>query len=111
MRVAASTGLLAILLAAGTVASSASERVFVTLTQSFKIKVPYGETVIPAGTRVEIVSVDDPATVQVIHMGQVQTIPRNIVQFEPASTEAPTLRLCNWIRRAWQPVTWVRKKL
>ncbi len=62
MRVAASTGLLAILLAAGTVASSASERVFVTLTQSFKIKVPYGETVIPAGTRVEIVSVDDPAT-------------------------------------------------
>jgi len=91
MRVAASTGLLAILLAAGTVASSASERVFVTLTQSFKIKVPYGETVIPAGTRVEIVSVDDPATVQVIHMGQVQTIPRNIVQFEPASTEAPTL--------------------
>lgn len=90
MRVAASTGLLAILIAAATVAPSASERVFVTLTQPFKIKVPYGETVIPAGTRVEVVSVDDPATVQVIYMGQVQTIPRNIVQVELASTAEPT---------------------
>src|SRR2546430_17280801 len=87
MPVAASIGLLAILFATATVASSPSERVFVTLTRSFKIKVPYGETVIPAGTKVEVVSVDDPATVRVIYMGQVQMIPRSIVQFEPASTE------------------------
>ena len=89
MRVAVSIGLLAILFATATVASAPSERVFVTLTQSFKIKVPYGETVIPAGTKVEVVSVADPATVQVIYVGQVQMIPRNIVQFEPASTQQP----------------------
>jgi len=89
MRVAASIGLLTILFATATVPSSPSERAFVTLTQSFKIKVPYGETVIPAGTKLEVVSVDDPANVQVIYMGQVQMIPRNIVQSELASTEQP----------------------
>jgi hypothetical protein len=89
MRVAASIGLLAILFATAIVASSPPQTVFVTLTQSFKIKIPYGETVIPARTKLEVVSTDNPATVQVVYMGQVQTIPRDFVQFEPASRELP----------------------
>ena len=87
IRFAASGWLLVILLTAATVASSASEPVFVVLKQPFKIKVRYGETRLPAGMKLQVVSIDDPAGVQVVYMGEIQTIPKDIVEFEAASTE------------------------
>src|SRR5438445_12278327 len=87
IRFAASWWLLVILLTAATVASSASEPVFVVLKQPFKIKVRYGETRLPAGMKLQVVSIDDPAGVQVVYMGEIQTIPKDIVEFEAASTE------------------------
>ena len=86
IRFAASGWLLVILLTAATVASSASEPVFVVLKQPFKIKVRYGETRLPAGMKLQVVSIDDPAGVQVVYMGEIQTIPKDIVEFEAAST-------------------------
>jgi len=90
IRFAASRCLLVILLVA--VASSASEPVFVVLKQPVKIKVRHGETMLSAGTKLQVVSIDDPATVQVVFMEEVLTIPRDIVQFEAASPSpiAPT---------------------
>ena len=92
IRFAASRWLVAILLVAATVASSASEQVFVVLTQPFKIKIRYGETLLPAGMKLQVVSIDDPAGVEVVYMGEIQTIPKDIVQFEAAVTPPPSAR-------------------
>jgi len=76
IRFAASRNLFAILLVLVTLASSASEPASVVLTRPLKIKIKYGETMLPAGMKLEVVSTDDPATVRVVYMGEVQTIPK-----------------------------------
>lgn len=47
---------------------------FVTLTEPVKIKIPYGETVIPRGSKLPVVKRDG-ATVTVQYLGQTQIIP------------------------------------
>jgi hypothetical protein len=47
---------------------------FVVLTQPVKVKVAYGETVLPAGMKLPVVS-SDAASVRVKYLGDVQTIP------------------------------------
>jgi hypothetical protein len=59
---------------------------FAILKQPVKIKILYGETVIPAGTRLPVVSVDS-TTVRVKYMGDVQTIPITAAQFESAPVD------------------------
>jgi hypothetical protein len=72
--------------------AATSAPVFVVLTQPFKIKIGYGETLLPAGMKLQVVSIDDPAGVQVVYMGEIQTIPRDIVEFEAAVTPPPIPR-------------------
>jgi hypothetical protein len=57
------------------------------LKQPVKVKILYGETVIPAGTRLPVVSIDL-TTVRVNYMGDVQTIPITAAQFESAPATA-----------------------
>ena len=54
---------------------------FVVLTQPVKVKIAYGETVLPAGMKLPVVS-SDAASVRVKYMGQVQTIPIAAARFE-----------------------------
>jgi hypothetical protein len=58
---------------------------FAILKQPVKIKIPYGETVIPAGSRLPVVSVDS-TIARVEYLGQVQTIPITAARFESAPT-------------------------
>ena len=54
-----------------------------------RIKIPYGETQIPAGTRVEVLS-SDAATVRFNYLGGVQTLPAHAVNIESgAAAPAP----------------------
>jgi hypothetical protein len=54
---------------------------FVVLTQPVKVKIAYGETVLPAGMKLPVVS-SDAASVRVKYMGEVQTIPIGAARFE-----------------------------
>ena len=59
---------------------------FAILMQPVKLKIKYGETVLPAGMKLQVVS-SDSTTVQVNYMGEIQTIPRDVIRFETGSTE------------------------
>jgi hypothetical protein len=89
---AASRFVLTILLAAAAV-SLLSEPLLVTLLRPWKIKVAHGEIVLQPRTKLQVLSIDHPATpgtVQVLWTGEVLTIPRDIVQLESGPTEQPT---------------------
>ena len=60
---------------------SAAALGFVVLTQPVKVKIAYGETVLPAGMKLPVVS-SDAASVRVKYMGEVQTIPIGAARFE-----------------------------
>ena len=61
---------------------------FVVLTQPVKVKIAYGETVLPAGMKLEVVS-SDATSVRVNYMGEVQNIPIAAARFESPAPEAP----------------------
>lgn len=61
---------------------------FVVLTQPVKVKIAYGETVLPAGMKLPVTS-SDSASVRVNYMGEVQTIPIAAARFETSSAESP----------------------
>jgi len=58
----------------------------VVLTQPVKVKIAYGETVLPAGMKLPVVS-SDAASVRVKYMGQVQTIPIAAARFDGSAAE------------------------
>ena len=60
---------------------SAVTSAFVVLTQPVKVKIAYGETVLPAGMKLPVVS-SDAASVRVKYMGELQTIPIAATRFE-----------------------------
>jgi hypothetical protein len=57
---------------------------FIVLTQPVKLKIAYGETSLPAGMRLPVVS-SDTTSVRVNYMGEVQTIPIAAARFETSS--------------------------
>ena len=61
--------------------TSPSSNGFVVLTQPVKVKIAYGETVLPAGMKLPVVS-SDAASVRVKYMGEAQTIPIGAARFE-----------------------------
>jgi len=61
---------------------------FIVLTQPVKVKIAYGETTLPAGIRLPIVS-SDATSVRVNYMGEVQTIPIAAARFENSTSEPP----------------------
>jgi hypothetical protein len=61
--------------------TSPSSTRFVVLTQPVKVKIAYGETVLPTGMKLPVVS-SDAASLRVNYMGEVQTIPISAVRFE-----------------------------
>jgi hypothetical protein len=61
---------------------------FVVLTQPLKVKIAYGETVLPAGMKLPVVS-SDTASFRVNYIGEVQTIPIGAARFEAPSSESP----------------------
>ena len=61
---------------------------FVVLTQPVKVKVAYGETVLPAGMKLPKVS-SDAASVRVKYLGEVQTIPIAAARFDGSAAERP----------------------
>jgi hypothetical protein len=61
---------------------------FVVLTQPVKVKVAYGETVLPAGMKLPIVS-SDAASVRVKYLGEVKTIPIAAARFDGSAAERP----------------------
>jgi hypothetical protein len=61
--------------------TSPSSRNFVVLTQPVKIKIAYGETVLPTGMKLPVVS-SDTTSVRVNYMGELQTIPIGAARFE-----------------------------
>jgi hypothetical protein len=61
---------------------------FVVLTQPVKVKIAYGEAVLPAGMKLPVVS-SDTASFRVNYMGEVQTIPIGAARFEAPSSESP----------------------
>ena|SRR5437588_2461016 len=61
---------------------------FVVLTQPVKVKIAYGETVLPAGMKLPVVS-SDGSSVRVKYMGEVQTIPIAAARFEGSAKEPP----------------------
>jgi hypothetical protein len=71
--------------------TSSSSNGFVVLTQPVKVKIAYGETVLPAGMKLPVVS-SDAASIRVKYMGEVQTIPIGAAQFETSepSDAAPS---------------------
>ena len=60
---------------------SAAFQGFVVLTQPVKVKIAYGETVLPAGMRLPVVS-SDAISIRVKYMGELQTIPIAATRFE-----------------------------
>ena len=61
---------------------------FVVLTQPVKVKIAYGETVLPAGMKLPVVS-SDATSVRVNYMGELQTIPIGAARFEGSAAELP----------------------
>jgi hypothetical protein len=61
--------------------TSPSSPCFVVLTQPVKVKIAYGETVLPAGMKLPVVS-SDTTSVRVNYMGELQTIPIGAARFE-----------------------------
>jgi hypothetical protein len=61
---------------------------FIVLTQPVKLKIAYGETTLPVGMRLPIVS-SDTSFVRVNYMGEVQTIPITCARFENSTSEPP----------------------
>lgn len=59
---------------------------FIVLTQTVKLKIAYGETTLPVGMRLPIVS-SDTNFVRVNYMGEVQTIPIAAARFETSADE------------------------
>ncbi len=57
------------------------------LTQPVKIKIAYGETVLPAGMKLPVVS-SDAATVRINYLGETQTIPISAIRFEASASES-----------------------
>jgi len=68
--------------------SSAVASGFVVLTQPVKVKIAYGETVLPAGMKLPVVS-SDATSVRVNYMGELQTIPIGAARFEGSAAELP----------------------
>lgn len=60
---------------------------FVVLTQPVKVKIVYGEVVLPVGTKLPLVS-SDATTAQINYMGEKQTIPIGVIRFEAAERNA-----------------------
>jgi len=54
--------------------TSSSSSGFVVLTQPVKVKIAYGETVLPAGMKLPVVS-SDATSIRIKYMGELQTIP------------------------------------
>jgi hypothetical protein len=67
--------------------SPASPR-FVVLTQPVRVKIAYGETVLPAGMKLPVLS-SDTTSVRVNYMGELQTIPIGAARFEGSAAELP----------------------
>src|SRR5213080_1205179 len=61
--------------------TSPSSPRFVVLTQPVKVKIAYGETVLPAGMKLPVVS-SDATCIRVKYMGELQTIPIAAARFE-----------------------------
>ena len=61
--------------------TSPSSPSFVVLTQPVKIKIAYGETVLPAGMKLPVVS-SDANSIGIKYMGELQTIPIAAARFE-----------------------------
>jgi hypothetical protein len=61
--------------------TSSSSSGFVVLTQPVKVKIAYGETVLPAGMKLPVVS-SDATSIRVKYMGELQTIPIAATRFE-----------------------------
>ena len=68
--------------------TSPSSPRFVVLTQPVKVKIAYGETVLPAGMKLPVVS-SDTISVRVNYMGELQTIPIGAARFEGSTAELP----------------------
>ena len=58
----------------------------VVLTQPVKVKIAYGETVLPAGMKLQVVS-SDATSARVNYMGETQTIPIGAARFEDPAAE------------------------
>src|SRR5436309_9592654 len=61
--------------------TSPSSPRFVVLTQPVKVKIAYGETVLPAGMKLPVIS-SDTTSVRVNYMGELQTIPIGAARLE-----------------------------
>ena len=59
---------------------------FIVLTQPVKVKIAYGETTLPAGMRLLVVS-SDTSSVRVNYMGEIETIPIAAARFENSASE------------------------
>ena len=71
----------------GSSAAAVTPRIVV-LIQPVKVKIAYGETVLPAGMKLPVVS-SDAASVRVKYMGEVQTIPIAAARFDGSAAERP----------------------
>src|SRR6266516_3965632 len=61
---------------------------FVVLTQPVKVMIAYGETVLPAGMKLPVIS-SDATSVRVNYMGESQTIPIGAARLEGSAAELP----------------------
>src|SRR5438552_17487300 len=68
--------------------TSPSSPRFVVLTQPVKVKIAYGETVLPAGMKLPVVS-SDATSVRVKYLGELQTIPIRAARFEGSAADRP----------------------
>jgi hypothetical protein len=68
--------------------TAAPDRGFIVLTQPVRIKIAYGETTLPVGMRLPIVS-SDTTSIRVNYMGEVETIPIATARFENSRSEQP----------------------
>ena len=83
------TVICALAIAINTVAASGE---FAILLKPVRIKIPYGEIVLPAGMRLQVVSRDS-RVVRVTYMDSVQSLPIDALQIEPASQVGPSPQL------------------
>jgi len=67
--------------------AAGSSREIAIVVQPVKIKIRYGETMLPTGMKLPVVSKEG-NSVQVEFMGEVQTIPVSAVRFEPVNSNA-----------------------
>jgi hypothetical protein len=70
----------------GSSAAAVTPRIVV-LIQPVKVKIAYGETVLPVGMKLQVVS-SDATSVRVNYMGEIQTIPMGAARFEDPAAEA-----------------------